>query len=582
MVQLDRLTNPMNFFGRLFTICVCALAMTSMAAGGDTADSVERGQQVVGHLEAGEFGPALTQALSAPTAEEKATLLKQVAEAQQAAGESEAAAGTIRRIPRNAKVSKPVASTKSLAGGGAQADFMTLMLLIQQNTPSKWEEQDGEGGSMTPFPTGVKVSPVGLLQRLSNEEHAGQLTALGIQARKADLSEDISRQSNLRIVSLTRLEQMVARRIEEGLPIPESMAQLAGLSQIKYVMVLPETNEIVIGGPANGWQYNNQGQPVSLTDGRPTLQLDDLVTVLRTFARGNADFGCSINTRDEGIKSLKQFVESSQAKGELSPGAVRSWVKQIQQKLGRQDVVVWGVPADSRVARVIVEADYRMKLIGINKLDAGKDIPGYFDLLPVSQQKNKSTMDALRWWLTVQCDSVLHSADKNVFEIQGSSVLCLSENQLITAEGKHVPTGQSEETNRLFAQNFTANYAKLAEKDLVFADAQNIFDLALCSALIQNEGLRGKTGWNMGVFAPQGAYAPNSYSAPKEVDSVVNHRVYRGRDIVVQAAGGVRCDVMAVAKDPKRNKVSTQLDGLTTTSNSPQSAQGRWWWDAAK
>ena len=86
----------------------------------------------------------------------------------------------------------------------------------------------------------------------------------------------------------------------------------------------------------------------------------------------------------------------------------------------------------------------------------------------------------------------------------------------------------------------------------------------------------------MGVFAPQGAYAPNSYSAPKEVDSVVNHRVYRGRDIVVQAAGGVRCDVMAVAKDPKRNKVSTQLDGLTTTSNSPQSAQGRWWWDAAK
>lgn len=57
-------------------------------------------------------------------------------------------------------------------------------------------------------------------------------------------------------------------------------------------------------------------------------------------------------------------------------------------------MIVWGVPADSRVARVIVEADYRMKLVGINKLDVGKDVPGYFDLLPVSQQKIQPTMDA--------------------------------------------------------------------------------------------------------------------------------------------------------------------------------------------
>ena len=431
------------------------------------------------------------------------------------------------------------------------------------------------------FPTGVKVSPGGLLQRLSSEEHAGQLTAMGIQARKADLNQDVAQQCTLRMVSLTRLERAVARRIEEGLPVPETMSQLAGLTQIQYVMAMPETHEIVIAGPASGWQYNDQGQSVSLADGRPTLQLDDLVTVLRTFARGHTDFGCSINTREEGIKSLKEFVARSQAKGELSPGAVKSWVKQIQDKLGRQDVVVWGVPSDSRVARVIVEADYRMKLIGINKLDAGKEVPGYFDLLPVSEQKNKSALDALRWWLTLQCDAVLHSADKNVFEIQGSSVLCQSENQFLTAEGKHLPTGQAEPTNRLFAQNFTANYAKLAKKDLVFADAQNIFNMALCSAVIQNEDLRGKTGWNLGVFAPNGAYAPASYPAPKEVDSVVNHRVYRGRDIVVQAAGGVRCDVMSVAKDPSRNKASEHLDAMTTTSQAPQLGLGRWWWDAA-
>ena len=578
MVQLSRLTAGKNFFGRLLTLCGCLIALASSTIAAESAVTLARSQQVTEHLNSGEFGPAMVQALAAPTPDERSALLKQVAAAQQAAGETEAAAGTLKRIPRNMKRT----AEPSILRGGAQADFMTLMNLIRQNVPGKWEEDDGEGGAMTPFQTGVRVSPTGLLQRLSSEEKTGHLTSVAVQARKADLNDDVSRHSELRMVSLTRLERAVARRIEEGLPVPETMAQLAGLEQVKYVFAMPETNEIVIGGPAHAWQYNEQGQPVSSATGRPTLQLDDLVTVLRTFARGHADFGCSINTRDEGVKALKEFVEKSQARGPVSDVAVRSWVKQIQQKLGRQDVVVWGVPGESRVARVIVEADYRMKLIGINKLNAGKDIPGYFDLLPVSQQKIQPNMDALRWWLTVKCDAVLHSADKSVFEIQGSSVLCLSENQLVTADGKHLPTGQSEPTNRLFAQNFTANYDKLSQKDLVFADAQNIFDMALCSALIQHEELRGKTGWNMGVFAPNGAYAPAAYPVPKEVDSVVNHRVYRGRDIVVQAAGGVRCDVMSLAKDSSKNKSEAQLDDLSTTVKAPQLPVGRWWWDAVK
>lgn len=582
MVQLGRYTHAMKFLGRMLTACGCAAVMTSFAAGEDSTDFAARSKRVAEHLAAGEFGPATNFALSAATADERAELLKQVADAQQDAGEPEAAAGTLRRVPRNSRITRSSNRPTELAGGGANVDFQTLMNLIRRNTNSKWEDDDGEGGAMDWFPTGVKVSPSGLLQRQSAEEQSGQLTAMGVQARKADLNEDVAQHSSLRIVSLTRLEQAVARRIEEGLPIPETMSQLAGLSQIQYVMAMPETNEIVIAGPANGWNYNEQGQAISLNDGRPTLQLDDLVTVLRTFAKGQSDFGCSINTREEGIRSLKEFVGKSQAKGDMSPAAVKPWVKQIQSKLGRQDIVVWGVPADSRVARVIVEADYRMKLIGINKLDAGKEIPGYFDLLSVAEQKNKSAIDALRWWLTLQCDAIVHSTDKNVFEIQGSSVLCLSENQFLTAEGKHLPTGQSEPTNRQFAQNFTNNYAKLAKADPVFADAQNIFSMALCSALIQDENLRGKTGWNMGVFAPNGAYAPASYPVPTEVDSVVNHRVYRGKDIVVQAAGGVRCNVSSITKDPNRNKNSEKLDTVATTTQAPELPAGRWWWDAAK
>jgi hypothetical protein len=348
---------------------------------------------------------------------------------------------------------------------------------------------------------------------------------------------------------------------------------------VKYVFVYPESNDIVIAGPAAGWDYDNQGQPVSRADGHPTLQLDDLVTVLRTFARGEADFGCSINTRDSGVKELKEFVEKSQTV--RSAGETGKFVNQLQKKLGRQDVVVWGVPSDSRVARTIVEADYRMKLIGIDKLDAGKEIPSYFDLLPATQQAGAQGIDALRWWMTPRADGISHSADKCSFELQGSSVLCQSENQKLAADGKKIPTGQSEATNRLFAEKFTANYAKLAAKDPVFADLQNIFDLALCSAVIQNEQLTEKAGWNYGVFAPNGAYSPAHYSVPKEVDSVVNHRVYRKTDVVIQVAGGVTSNALSMARDRNLRKTDAQLESVGTGAKAGSLPVGRWWWDAA-
>ena len=578
MVRPGRLSFGIRkFLHQILTAGICLIATVSLAVAAGDGDLEQR---VNDHLAAGEFGPALTLAKSVE-GDERAKLIDLVDHAREAGG-------LIRHsgIPRTSRNSKSDRGTPTnLAGGGA--NFGMLMMLIQQNTSGKWQMNgDEDGGAMTPFQTGVKVSPNGLLQKQTTQELNGQLAAMGIQARQADLNGDVAQRSELRMVSLTRLEKAVAQRLEEGQAIPETMAQLAGLSQVKFVFVYPESNEIVIAGPANGWSYDRQGQPISLNDGRPTLQLDDLVTVLRTFASGTSDFGCSINTRDEGIKSLQQFAEQSQKAGPIEAGKTVEWVRQLQKKLGHQDVVVWGVPAHSRVARVIVEADYRMKLIGIDKLDAGKEFPSYFDLLPPAEQKAASNLDALRWWLAMKFDAVLFSEDKNAFEIVGSSVLCQSENQLLTAEGKHVPTGHSEATNRRFAENFTNQYGNLAKKDLVFADTQNVFDLALCSALIKHEQLDQKANWDFGVFAPGGAYSPAAYAVPKEIDSVVNHRIYRTGSntstVVVQVAGGVAANVMSVVKDAEINKPSPQLASVSSNAKAPELPMGRWWWDAAK
>lgn len=526
------------------------------------------------HLDAGEFGPAIELANNAADKAERHEMMKQVALAQIQAGEYSGALMTVRQGD-DAKDSADAAN--SLAGGSG-ADFTELIQLIQTQTDGLWVEVDGDGGSMTPFNSGVMADPTSLLPLLARVDTNGRLESLGLKARRASLNEQMAQPSNMRVVSLKRLQAAAAQHVADGQPVAETLQNMAGIYEVRYVFADAENNDILIGGPAGAWMYNADGQPVSTETGRPTLRCDDLVTVLRTFSgQGKGEFVCSIDPRKAGLQKLQNFVAESYARGALRPSQTRGWVKSLQRNLGMQDVRIEGVPTDSRIARVIFEADYRMKLIGIGKLAGVDGVKSFFDLLPETAQQDPPAIDALRWWLTMNYDSVLHSPNNDVFEISGSSVKCQSENEFLTAQGERVPSGNADAVNKEFAERFTKNYTKLAERDIVFADLQNVFDLALVAALIRHEGIDSAVGFDRGVFASNGDYQPARYEPTPEVMSVVNHRVYNGKDIVVQVAGGVRGDVMSVVRDDAKQKTAVELDKVATKT--PASANG-WWWDS--
>lgn len=572
-------------------------AKKSRAAGSRSASKVSAtragttsasdNELLVARLDAGEFGPAVDAAVGIDDLTQRIGYLKKIVAAQSDAGEFQAADATASRIPipevRTQTRGEVVKQRGAAGGGGVQADFNSLMNLIQTTVqPESWEDLSGPG-SMMPYRTGVYVDPNGLMRQVTKEEKTGALESLGRRARAADLNDDMARGSKLRLVSLKRLEQAAGERIESGRAVLETMRRLAGLTQIKYVFVYADEGEIVIAGPAEGWKYDDTGRPVGTESGKPMLHLDDLVVVLRTFAPGgNAEFGCSINTRDENLKRVKEFVEESN-KSPLPPGttARKRWLDELQKRLGLQDVVVTGVSASTRVAQVLVEADYRMKLIGVAKLDAGKQIPSYFDLLKTAGQVHGAPLEALRWWLTMKYAAILHSPDRDFFEIQGSSVLVQSENQFVNSQGQHVPTGVSEPVNRLFAQNFTQHYNELAQRDPVFADMRNIFDMALVAALCRQERLHERADWDLGTFASGGIYHPAIVQAPTVVESVMNHRMYNGgKDIVVQVAGGVQADIAAIARDKTLAKEDAGLGRVAKRAQNPALPEGRWWWDA--
>ncbi len=478
---------------------------------------------------------------------------------------------------------KPVYGPQPDPAGGSGADFDSLIELITTTvSPDTWEDVGGPG-TIDEYETGVRADPLGQMDKNSKIDNQGRLKALAAKLRDADLNSQVTSGSELRIVSLPRLERAVAEHAALGQELPEALRYLAGMTAVRYVFVYPEDGDVVIAGPAEPWELDEEGRPLGVDSGRPILQLDDLVVMLRVFApSGQGIFGCSINPRQQNLKQVKEFVEASQAAGPLAPGTRGRWLKELRNRMGMQDIEIYGVPRETRVAKIIFDADYRMKLIGIGKMDAGPNVPDIFKLMRRNRSIQGLPLQALRWWLTMKYDGIHHSPARDAFEIRGSSVLVQSENQFVTAQGKRIQTGKAEPINREFAENFTNHYDEVAERDVVFTELQNVFDLAMAAAICRRDGLFEQVGWDMGEFSPQGRYQVAEVETPEEIESVMNHRLYGGKDIVVQVAGGVVGHVEKYVNNKDLQNESAELDTTHKTGKLAQTLAGRWWWDANK
>lgn len=594
------------------------LLLTATLAAAEGTLSPE--QTVDAHLAAGEFAPALDLAERTSDPVDRSRLLARVAAAQQEWGDPATAWRTARRAPvasvrneafdrlrqplrqvfgnnggvgllnglppgpfGNGGVGVPVqtgSATGGGGGGGAQADFTQLVDLITSTiAPESWELLGGSG-TVSPYINGVFVDPEAALKRGLIEERGTPLPggAALTKLRRADLTDETSRECEFRVISLRALEHAVRDRARQGLPPTATMQHLGGITRLRYIALDPVAHDVLIGGPAEGWEYLSDGEPVGVTSRRPPLRLDDLVVLFRYFAVAeHSAFGCSINPRPDNLKAVVSFVDESNSQGALRPSGVKRWVEQLHERLGMQDVVVQGLPRDTRAARVMIVADYRMKLVGLGKLDGGPNIPDYFQLLRKSgMTQGGGAIEALRWWLTMRYEAIAHDPSRTAFELCGSSVLVQSENQFVTASGQRVATGAAEPVNRQFAENFTRHYDELAQRDPVFADLSNVFDLGLLAVLWRTERLGERAGWSATPFGRDLGYTPAPETPITEVDSVVAHRVFDRKDIVVQVAGGVQ----APLGDLPRNAELRREDVTLSDLRSRAASQGgtTWWW----
>src|SRR5262249_51802407 len=156
----------------------------------------------------------------------------------------------------------------------------------------------------------------------------------------------------------------------------------------------------------------------------------------------------------------------------------------------------------------------------------------------------------------------------------------LSENEMLTNLGQQVHSGKSEPLNQEFAGRFTKHFADLAAKYPVYADLQNIFDLALVSSLVVSEKLADRSGWHLTCFRDPDQYHVTLGPAPQSVESVINHRVVNQKYVIVGVSGGVRVEPWSLAK---AESLKTDEYGKLKAERAHDAADNlppeAWWWD---
>ena len=542
--------------------------------------------QVQAHLAAGEFGPARNAALGVSDARVRDRLLGDIAAAQMRAGAQQGSLATATDIGSDLTRSGALQQVRSAAGsrwfgrgGGVQADFDPLIELITSTIePDSWQDVGGPG-SVNGFQGGVRVDSLGLLRRIPPRTDAA-LEALRKSAGNVLSSTNPRKPSALRKISLNRLERELQLRHAAGLPPDETMKLLAGLQRIKYVLLYPETGNLVIAGPAGDWKQDFEGRWIDAEKERPLVQLDDLVVAFRNAYGQEGKFGCSINPTKPGLAAAQQVNDRWAKMGGIKSSSQREdFLEELRAGLGQQDIVVYGIDPQTRAARVLVEADYRMKLVGMGLEEGTLGVTSYLKALD-PKRDDLNNLSVLRWWFTLNYDALRATEARDGFELRGPGVKVLSENEMLSAQGDRIHTGKSSEANSEFAASFTKQFEILAAKYPIYGELRNVFDLALVAAVVRSHNLPEKINWHLTHFGPDGTYEPELDFAPTKVDSVINHRIIDGKHLVAGVSGGVTVDARSLATV---SAVKTDDYGLLKSeraaSHPKQLPRHGWWWD---
>jgi hypothetical protein len=422
---------------------------------------------------------------------------------------------------------------------------------------------------------GIDISPDGVLSvRQFDPELVAAQRAAALQGRNP---KDV-KSSPLRKVSLQRLEKVVQQTMLEGRDFSQEIETVAGLTRIQYVIYLPGSKDIVLAGPAEETIQSEDGRWIGLLSGHPTMRIDDLALTLRTFAPGNSKtdwISCSIDPTQEGLSRMQSYLK--QLGGSISPDANAFAIAEgMKNALGLQTVSIHGIPASTRFAQTLVEADYRMKMIGIGLEKPAVAMKSWVDR---ANPSSGSANAMQRWYFMADYQGVKVSPDGSVLKLVGQGVKLVGEDERVDRTGKRTKTGKGgDPASKAFTKDFTDKFEQIANVTPVFYDMRNLIDLSVCAAFIQRQDFYSQSGWDLGCFGDEKRFEVEVAKTPSNVETAVN-AIWRGSRLMTPIGGGVHISARKLASPENTQADSALVDTQTAASAPANLAENQWWWD---
>ena len=424
---------------------------------------------------------------------------------------------------------------------------------------------------------GVLVDPQGVLRTTSIAD-----PGLSLERRRAAVAAlpgDLQKRVPLRKVALSRLEAALAKHAADGRGIPDEIEKLAGLTRVQYVFVYPAEGdapgEIVIAGPAEPWTTDAAGRVIGIETGSPTVLLEDLATAIRAFAPGHPQdrlVGCSIDPTKEGLAAMQEFLRKT---GRVNPqGGADQIVAGMKEALGPQTVSVQGVSSATHFAQVMVEADYRMKLIGIGLEQPPVRIPTWIDLAGAGAVAANALQ---RWYFVPDYDCVKIAEDDLAIELVGQGVKLCGADEVVRADGSRLSATRADKPSKTFTEAFTRDYAKIAAKSPVYAQLRTMIDLVVAAAYLQEHDGYGKAGWAAETLRDEQAYPTERLTPPAQAETAI-HAVWRNNRLLTPIGGGVTAHPRMALGAPHLIMDEKGEVGAARTAAKDLPTEG-WYWD---
>ena len=435
--------------------------------------------------------------------------------------------------------------------------------------------QAGQGGQAGGGNVGgILIDAQGVVRPAFTRDTSGKLD----QKRRAELAgkslpSELNTYSAVRKVSLVRLEAACEDFAARKQHVTGEMQFLAGLQRIDYIFVYPETKDLVLAGPAEGFVVDEVGRGIGVTTGRPALRLDDLMVALRALERGGP-IGCSIDPLPANLAALKAYV--TQNSNTTTPDVARGRFEEMARILGMQDVRVFGVPDDSHFAQTLVDADYRMKRLSLG-----------IDPSPVRSLKSHLAMIGAgantleRWWFAPLYTALIRSDDRLAYRFTGPRVQLMNQTEMVSDTGQRSASSAfTPVSTERYAKQFTEKYPELADASPTFGELQTLFDLAVMAALFKKDQLPAKAGWTPGLFLDPERATLVRQNVPRQVDTLCNYKSGR-RLFIGLLGGGVTIEPMQTLN---RIEFQSDAEGLLKKGHAAARTEKEpdpkiWWWD---